>query len=88
VPRTVVSSPLGLAHLTSLTASNVSVLNVDFGGLLNALSGALLPLVNTAMGALDAVISPIIHMLGLGIGGADITALTGSLNCVGLRLAT
>lgn len=88
VPRTVVSSPLGLAHLTNLTATNVSVLNADFGGLLNSLSTAVLGLVNPVMGALDAVISPIIHMLGLGIGGADLTALTGSLNCTGLRLAT
>jgi uncharacterized membrane protein len=88
VPRTVVSSPLGLAHLTNLTATNVSVLNIDFAGLLNVLSTTVLGLVNAAMGAVDAVISPIIHMLGLGIGGADITALTGSLNCVGLRLAT
>jgi hypothetical protein len=44
--------------------------------------------INAAFSALDTgLITPLVHRLGLGIGGADLTAVTNSLHCNGLRLA-
>jgi uncharacterized membrane protein len=88
VARTVTSTPLGLAGLTSLNMSDATVLNVDLGGLLSPLTTILLSTVNSTLGALDTgLISPLNHLLGLGIGGADLVALPNSLTCTNLRLA-
>ena len=88
VARTVTSTPLGLAGLTNLNTSDVTVLNVDLGALLSPLTNVLLTTVNSTLGALDTgLISPLNHLLGLGIGGADLVALPNSLTCTNLRLA-
>ena len=88
VARTVTSTPLGLAGLTSLDTTDATVLNLDLGSLLSPITNTLLGLVNSTLGSLDtALISPLNHLLGLGIGGADLTALPGSLSCNNLRLA-
>jgi hypothetical protein len=88
VARTVTSTPLGLAGLTNLNTTDVTVLNLDLGALLSPITNILLTTVNGALGALDtAVISPLNHLLGLGIGGADLVALPNSLTCNNLRLA-
>jgi uncharacterized membrane protein len=88
VARTVTSTPLGLAGLTNLNTTDVTVLNLDLGGLLSPITNVLLSTVNTALGALDtALISPLNHLLGLGIGGADLVALPNSMKCNNLRLA-
>ena len=87
IPKSVGSSPIGLAGLTTLSnPANISILNIGLGSLLTPVLGALLGVVNTALGAVDSVVMPLLHRLGLTIGGADITAIPGSLTCNGLRL--
>jgi uncharacterized membrane protein len=77
---TVGSTPLGLAGLTNLTATNVSVLNIGLGAMLSPLISPLLGIVNTALGSVDtSLVSPLLKQLGLQIGGADLTAITGSV---------
>lgn len=87
-PRSVGSTTLGLAGLTNFTATNVSLLNVGLTSALNVLSAAVLPLVNTTLGALDSLlVNPLNKLLGLSMGGADLTALENSMKCNGVRLA-
>jgi hypothetical protein len=88
VARSVGSTPLALAGLTNMTTTNVTVLDLDFGTLLSGLTNTLLSSVNTALTAVDTAVASVLnHLLQLGIGGADITALSGSLSCNNLRLA-
>jgi hypothetical protein len=85
-PKTVSSSPLGLAGLTSLTSSSAVLLNANLGPVSSVLAAAAVIPVNTALGLLDStLISQVNTLLGLSIGGADLTAL--SVKCNGLRLA-
>lgn len=87
-PRTVGSNPLGLADLTTFTASDVHLLDADLEPVLSTLTPPVLSLVNTTLGELDAVLmGPLNDLLGLNLGGADLTAITGSLTCDGVRLA-
>jgi uncharacterized membrane protein len=87
-PKTVTSNALSLAGLTNLTVSDTTVLNADLGPVSAVLGSAAVIPVNAAFSALDTgLITPLVHGLGLGIGGADLTALTGSFECNGLRLA-
>ncbi len=77
---TVGSTPLGLAGLTNLTATNVQVLNLGLTSILSPLITPLLGIVNTALGAVDtALLSPVLKHLGVQIGGADLTAIPGSV---------
>lgn len=86
-PRTVTSNTLSLAGLTNLTVSDTTVLNADLGPVSAVLGSAAVIPVNAAFSALDTgLITPLIHGLGLGIGGADLTAVPNSLLCDGLRL--
>jgi uncharacterized membrane protein len=85
VPRTVSSGPIGLAGLTNLTTSNVTLLNANLGPVLSVLGAAAVIPVNAALGLLDStLISPLNHLLGLAIGGADLTAL--GMRCNQLQL--
>jgi uncharacterized membrane protein len=87
-PRTVTSNALSLAGLTNLTVSDATLLNANLGPVSSVIAAAAVVPINAAFSALDTgLITPLIHRLGLGIGGADLTALTGSLICNGLRLA-
>lgn len=87
-PRTVGSNPLGLAGLTNFTATDVSLLNADLGPVLSTLTPPVLSLVNSTLGQLDtALMGPLHDLLGLNLGGADLTAITDSLKCDGVRLA-
>lgn len=87
IPKTVTSNTLSLAGLTNLNVTDVTVLNADFGPVTSVLGTAATALVNPVFAALDTgLITPLIHGLGLGIGGADLTALSNSLVCDGLRL--
>jgi uncharacterized membrane protein len=88
IPRTVTSNALSLAGLTNLNVSDTTVLNANLGPVSAVLGSAAVIPVNAAFSALDTgLITPLVHGLGLGIGGADLTAVPNSLNCNGLRLA-
>jgi hypothetical protein len=81
-PRTVTSDTLTLAGVTNTTTSNTTLLNADLGPVSSTLASAAIIPVNAAFSALGtSLITPLVHRLGLGIGGADLTALTGSLHC-------
>ena len=85
-PRTVTSNSLALAGLTNLTVSDALLLNANLGPVSSVLAAAAVIPINAAFSALDTgLITPLVHRLGLGIGGADLTAL--STKCNGLRLA-
>ena len=87
IPKTVTSNTLSLAGLTNLTVTDTTVLNADLGPVAAVLGAAAVVPVNAAFTAIDTgLITPLVHALGLGIGGADLTALTNSLECNGLRL--
>jgi hypothetical protein len=74
------STPLGVAGLTNLTTTNVTVLNLGLGSILTPLISPLLGVVNTALGSLDTtLVSPLLKQLGVQIGGADLSAITGSV---------
>jgi uncharacterized membrane protein len=73
------STPLGLAGLTSLSATDVSVLNLGLSSILAPLITPLLGVVNTALGSLDTFISPLLKQIGVQIGGADLSAIAGSV---------
>jgi len=86
-PKTVTSNTLSLAGLTNLTVTDTTVLNADLGPVGATLGSAAVVPLNAAFSALDTgLITPLVHALGLGIGGADLTALSNSLECNGLRL--
>jgi uncharacterized membrane protein len=88
VPRRVGSSPLGLADLTTFQATDVTLLNSDLTASFSLLTGPASTLVNNALGPLDSLlIGPLNNVLGLNVGGADLTALSDSLKCGALRLA-
>ena len=87
IPKTVTSNTLALAGLTNLTVTDTTVLNADLGPVTAVLGSAAVVPLNAAFTALDTgLITPLIHALGLGSGGADLTALSNSLVCDGLRL--
>jgi hypothetical protein len=87
-PRRVGSSPLGLAGLTTFETGDVTLLRIDLSAVFPLLTGPASALVNDALGQLDALlIGPLNDMLGLNVGGADLTALSDSLKCGALRLA-
>lgn len=87
IPKTVTSNTLSLAGLTNLTVTDTTVLNADLGPVSAVLGSAAVVPLNAAFTALDTgLITPLVHALGLGIGGADLTALSNSLVCDGLRL--
>jgi pheromone shutdown protein TraB len=87
ISKTVTSNTLSLAGLTNLTVSDTTVLNADLGPVTAVLGAAAVAPLNVAFTALDTgLITPLVHALGLGIGGADLTALSNSLVCDGLRL--
>jgi uncharacterized membrane protein len=90
VPRRATADPLGLAGLTTFTVSDVALLNTDVGPVLNALATPVVPLVNQALGDLDSLlIGPLNELLGINLGGADLTAIPDSLQCdrTAVRLA-
>jgi uncharacterized membrane protein len=73
------STPLGLAGLTNLTTADVTVLNLGLGSILTPLISPLLSTVNSALGSLDGLVSPLLKQLGVQIGGADLSAIAGSV---------
>jgi uncharacterized membrane protein len=74
------STPLGVAGLTNLTTTDVTVLNLGLGSILTPLISPLLGVVNTALGSLDTtLLSPLLKQLGVQIGGADLSAIAGSV---------
>ncbi|MGH9158113.1 MAG: pilus assembly protein TadG-related protein [Acidimicrobiales bacterium] len=86
VPRPVGSGALGLAGLTAFTPTEVTLLNLNLGPVLSGLTSVVLPVVNTVMSSLDSVlVNPLNDLLGLNLGGADITAL--AMYCNGVKLA-
>lgn len=90
VPRRATSTALGLSGLTSFTASDVTVLNANIAPVLGSLTTPLIAPVNAALANLDSlVVAPLNQMLGLTIGGADLTAIPDSLRCglTDIRLA-
>ena len=88
VPRRVGSSPLSAAELTTFQSGDVTLLNGDFSSVFSLLTGPASSLVNDALSDLDdQLVGPLNQMLGLTVGGADLTAISGSLKCQALRLA-
>lgn len=90
VPRRATSTALGLSGLTSFTVSDVQVLNTNIAPVLGSLTTPLIAPVNTALTNLDTlVVSPLNQLLGLTVGGADLTAIPDSLRCglTDIRLA-
>jgi uncharacterized membrane protein len=74
------STPLGLKNLLSLQGGTVTLLNAGLPVTFSLLQTAIMPLVNTALGALDQyVITPLAQMLGLDLAGAQVWPL--SMNC-------
>lgn len=87
IKRTVGSTPLGLANLTNFDATDVTLLDADLGPVLSSLTTPVLNQVNSVLGQLDSILmGPLNDLLGLNVGGADLTALTGSLSCSGVKL--
>lgn len=90
VPRRVGSTPLGLAELTAFQSSDVTLLDSDVSAVFNLLTGPASALVNDALRPLDdQLIGPLNELLGLNVGGADLTAIPDSLQCgqTAIRLA-
>lgn len=85
-PRSVGSTALGLAGLTNFQASSVFVANANITSATAVLTAAVLQLVNQTLGLLDSgLISPLNKLLGLSLGGADLSAIYH--HCDGVRLA-
>lgn len=83
--RTTASTSLGLGSLLggglTLTPEVLGILPLPLGDILGQLNFLLLPLLGTVDGLL---IDPILSLLGVGLGGADVTAFT--LECGNARL--
>lgn len=82
--KSVGSSALGLDGLLNFNGASISILN----GIINLgqIASVVVPAVNTLLGNLDnALVEPLMKVLGVKFGGADIAAL--AVNCSGLRLA-
>jgi len=85
--KTVGSNTLSAAGMTTLTATDTTLLNANLGPVLSAVSTAALSVVNSTMVQIDTnLTSRLRKLLGLNIGGADLTAL-GDIECGKLRLA-
>lgn len=88
IPRRVGSTPLGLGGLTAFESADVTLLDSDFSAVFSLLTGPASTLVNDVLGPLDdLLVGPLNDMLGLTVGGADLTAIPNSLRCEALRLA-
>lgn len=82
--KSVGSSNLGLDGLLDFTGANIEILN----GIINLgqIGSLVVPAINGLLGSLDtALVGPLVDVLGLKFGGADIAAL--AVSCSGLRLA-
>jgi uncharacterized membrane protein len=68
------STPLGLAGLLNVSASEISVLNANLAGTANLLLPLFQSTVNTILGQLDTVLlQPLAQLLGVSLGGGDLT---------------
>jgi uncharacterized membrane protein len=68
------STPLGLAGLLNVSASEISVLNANLASTANLLLPLFQSTVNTILGQLDTVLlQPLAQLLGVSLGGADLT---------------
>jgi uncharacterized membrane protein len=82
------SSGLGLNGLLNVTSANVSILvsALNTAAVSSVVSSLAVPVLNSLLGSLDtALVLPIMQVLGVQFGGADIAAL--AYSCNGLRLA-
>jgi hypothetical protein len=65
---------LGLANLLQINGLNVTVINASLPTLGNLAKNLVAPMLNNILGALDTLlVSEISRLLGLNLGGADIT---------------
>ncbi|MGH9137130.1 MAG: pilus assembly protein TadG-related protein [Acidimicrobiales bacterium] len=79
-PRRVGSIPVGLANLLDASVFELHVLRLDLGTLASSLLAPVQALLNNLLAQLDAqLVGPIADMLGLSIGGTDLSAL--DMNC-------
>jgi hypothetical protein len=87
IPRSVGTNGLSATGITNFTASSATLLNANLGPVSTALTGPVLTIANSTMVQLNnAFVQPLLDLLGLSVGGADLTAL-GSVECLGVRLA-
>lgn len=82
------SNPLGLAGLLQVGPATLSVLGLNLSTLGNTVVGIVQPVLNTVLGQLDSlVLQPLAQLLGLNLGGSDLTPLWLRCDKSGIRLA-
>jgi uncharacterized membrane protein len=70
------SSPLGLKNLLQLQGGSVTLLNASLPITFSLLQGAIMPLVNQALGLVDQyVVTPLAQLLGMNLAGATVWPL-------------
>lgn len=70
------ANPLGLAGLLQVGPSTLQVLNLNLSTLASVVTAVIQPILNTILGQLDTLLlQPVAQLLGLNLGGSDLTQL-------------
>jgi uncharacterized membrane protein len=87
ITRSVGTNGLNATGITNFTATSATLLNANLGPVAATLTTPILTITNSTMVQLNnALVQPLLKLLGLSVGGADLTA-RGPLQCLGVRLA-